>query len=574
MDLEIKEKPWGREIWYAVTDRYAGKILEVKAGQALSLQYHRRKKETLYVQEGKGKLQLGDEILEVGPGQAFTIEPGTIHRIEAITDLRILEVSTPELDDVVRLEDRYGRVDGTAARAPFEPVPEIYRSYDIRGTYGKNLTEEDARRLGWAVADLVREKGEDRVLLCRDARASSPALATALAQGLMEGGVNVLDLGEGISPLLYWAREFYGVDGAVMVTGSHNPKEENGFKVALGPGTLYGEAIRDLYFRSQNEPKGVPRGRHRFLNPIPSYVDMMAGRIQLERELHVVVDAGNGAAGPIAPLVYRRLGARVTELYCRPDPEFPHHHPDPVVPENLRDLQKKVVELGADVGLAFDGDGDRLGVVDDQGNILWGDLLMILFWREILPKYPGATALVEVKCSQALPEEIERLGGKPEFTRTGHSYVKARLRETGAPFAGEMSGHFFFADEYYGFDDAVYAGARLLRILSREGKKLSQLTNDIPRYPVTPETRVYCPEGRKEEVIEGIQAYFQGRYPLLLVDGVRVQFPGGWALVRASNTQEVLVLRAEGKTERDLLEIKAAMEEALRPYYFLGPIPW
>ncbi|MDI3269266.1 MAG: cupin domain-containing protein, partial [Bacillota bacterium] len=357
MDLEIKEKPWGREIWYAVTDRYAGKILEVKAGQSLSLQYHRKKKETLYFQEGKGKLQLGDEVLEVEPGQAFTIEPGTIHRIEAVTDLRILEVSTPELDDVVRLEDRYGRADEAATRAPLPPAPEIYRSYDIRGTYGTNLTEEDARRLGWAVADLVREKGEGRVLLCRDARASSPELAKALAEGLMEGGVNVLDLGEGISPLLYWAREFYGVDGAVMVTGSHNPKEENGFKVALGPGTLYGDAIQELFYRSQKKPQGVPRGWHRVLDPRPAYGDMMAGRIQLERELHVVVDAGSGAAGPIAPEVYRRLGARVTELYCRPDPDFPYHHPDPVVPENLKDLKKKVVELGADVGLAFDGDG-------------------------------------------------------------------------------------------------------------------------------------------------------------------------------------------------------------------------
>jgi phosphomannomutase/phosphoglucomutase len=575
-EIKVVEKPWGREIWYAVTDRYAGKILEVKAGHALSLQYHRQKKESLYFRRGTGTLLLGDKTLRIEPGLSVTVEPGTQHRVEAETDLEILEVSTPHLDDVVRLEDRYGRTEAATAADPALP-PVIFREYDIRGVYGKTLTDETARLVGRAFAGLARERGFREVLVGRDNRVSSPSLAKALIEGITEMGLDVLEIGQVVTPVLYWARTFYGIDPAVMVTASHNPGDENGFKVCLGPATLYGEAIQELYRRAQaarTAPLAERKGRVRTADVIPSYTEMMAGRVALDRPLKVVVDAGNGSAGPIAPQLFRRLGCEVIELYCESDPSFPNHHPDPVRPENLQDLIKKVRETGADLGLAFDGDADRLGVVDDQGQILWGDQLMILFWREILPRYPGATALVEVKCSQALVEEIERLGGKPVFHRTGHSYIKKSLKEMNGPFAGEMSGHLFFADEYYGFDDALYAGARLCRLVARSGKPLSALWTDVPRYPSTPEVRVGCPEELKQQVVEGVRQHFQGRYEVLDVDGARVLFPGGWGLVRASNTQPVLVVRCEGRTEADLEAIKAEMEGALRRFPEIGPVDW
>jgi phosphomannomutase/phosphoglucomutase len=264
----------------------------------------------------------------------------------------------------------------------------------------------------------------------------------------------------------------------------------------------------------------------------------------------------------------------VVPLYCDPDPTFPHHHPDPVDPANLHDLIRGVTESRADVGLGFDGDGDRLGAVDDRGTILWGDLLMALFWREILPAHPGAIALVEVKCSQALIDEIRRLGGRPQFTQTGHSLIKARMRELGAVFAGEMSGHMFFADEYYGYDDAIYAAGRLLRILSRTERPLSALAGEIPRYHTTPEIRVACPDDRKHQVVAELAREFKARYEVIDIDGVRVVFPDGWGLVRASNTQPVLVVRAEGKTPAALDRIKAVLEDALRRYPEVARIPW
>jgi len=465
-----------------------------------------------------------------------------------------------------------------ALETPFEALPaEIFREYDVRGVYGKTLFDETARLVGRAMAALALEHNCHEVLVGHDNRVSSPNLAQALIEGITEMGVDVLSIGQVTTPILYWARIFYGIDPAVMVTASHNPGDENGFKVCLGPATLYGEGIQDLYRRAQAAREAVPaarKGRVRTTDVIPSYIEMIAGRIALNRPLKVVLDAGNGTAGPIAPRLFRRLGCEVTELFCESDPTFPNHHPDPVRPENLQALIRKVQETGADLGLAFDGDGDRLGVVDDKGQILWGDQLMILFWREILPRYPGATALVEVKCSQALVEEIQRLGGKPVFHRTGHSYIKKSLRELNAPFAGEMSGHLFFADGYYGFDDAFYAGARLCRLVAAGDKPLSALWADVPRYPSTPEVRVHCPEHLKAKVVEGVRQHFRDRYEVLTVDGARVLFPGGWGLVRASNTQPVLVVRCEGRTEQDLQQIKAEMEAALGKYPEIGPVNW
>jgi phosphomannomutase/phosphoglucomutase len=302
---------------------------------------------------------------------------------------------------------------------------------------------------------------------------------------------------------------------------------------------------------------------------------MLREKIRLgSRRLRAVVDCGNGTASVIAAVALRDLGVEVIPLYCDSDPSFPNHHPDPVDPKNLRDLIETVRSERADLGIGFDGDGDRVGVVDDQGMIVWGDQLMILFWREILPAYPGADAIIEVKCSQALVDEVRRLGGKPFFYKTGHSLIKAKMREIGAVFTGEMSGHIFFADEYYGFDDAVYAAARLLRILSNTARPLSALLADVPRYHTTPEIRVPCPDDRKFDVVAQLVEQFKQRYEVVDVDGARVLFPDGWGLVRASNTQPVLVLRAEARTPGALEQIKATLTEALHNFPEVGEIDW
>ncbi len=310
------------------------------------------------------------------------------------------------------------------------------------------------------------------------------------------------------------------------------------------------------------------------MRPATFAINASSRRKGRARRLRVGLDCGSGTAGAFAPDILRRWGCEVLPLYCDPDPSFPHHHPDPVDPRNLGDLIRLVREERADLGIGLDGDGDRIGVVDDQGVILWGDLLMALFWREVLAAHPGATALVEVKCSQALIDEIRRLGGRPEFTRTGHSLIKARMLEIGAMFAGEMSGHMFFADEYYGYDDAVYAAGRLLRILSQTDRPLSRIAGEIPRYHATPETRVACPDGAKFAVVAALVAEFRNRFEVIDIDGARIVWPDGWALVRASNTQPVLVVRAEGTTPAALARSKGTIEEALHRHPEVAPLRW
>ncbi|HXF83484.1 MAG TPA: phosphomannomutase/phosphoglucomutase, partial [bacterium] len=391
----------------------------------------------------------------------------------------------------------------------------------------------------------------------------------------------VVDIGTVITPVFYFARVHLGIDGGVMVTASHNPAQFNGFKLAHGFGTLYGEEIQEVRGLAERlegvaPPAGAPRpGRLERRDVVPAYLAMLREKIRLgPRRLRVVVDCGNGTASLVAPQALRQLGCEVIPLYCESDPRFPHHHPDPTQEENLRDLIATVRRERADVGIGFDGDGDRIGVVDEQGQVIWGDILMILYWREILPRHPGTPGIVEVKCSQALYEEIARLGGRPLFYRTGHSLIKAKMKELGAVFTGEMSGHMFFADEYYGYDDAVYAAARLLRILSRADRPLSALLADVPRYPSTPEVRVECPDDVKFDVVRRITEEFRRRFPVIDIDGVRVLFPRGWGLVRASNTQPVLVLRAEGATPEALDEIKDAIEQALARHPAVGAIVW
>ncbi|HOQ24891.1 MAG: phosphomannomutase/phosphoglucomutase [Bacillota bacterium] len=458
--------------------------------------------------------------------------------------------------------------------------PEIFRAYDIRGNAERDLPPAVVRRLGWAAGVYFRERGESHVLVGRDNRLSSERIRDDLVRGLAAAGCRISDIGTVITPLFYFAREYYRIRAGIMVTASHNPPEDNGFKIALGDGMLYGEALQQI--RSLMEWEAAEQalswpvtGEVRFYDPREQYLALLTDRIRLgPRKLRVVVDSGNGAAGPVAVALLERLGCRVIPLYCEPDGSFPHHHPDPVVARNLRDLQAMVVNSRADLGIGLDGDGDRLGVVDNTGGIVRGDRLLALFWREILPKYPGNTCIIEVKCSQALVEEVERLGGRPMFYKTGHSLIKAKMRETGAVFTGEMSGHFFFADEYYGFDDGLYAAGRLLRILSHSGRSLAELFQDLPDYPATGETRIPCADRDKFRVVEELRRELAAKYPVITVDGVRAIFPGGWGLVRASNTQPALVSRCEGKTSRDLQRIKEELARVLASFPELGEFTW
>ncbi|KXG78610.1 Phosphomannomutase/phosphoglucomutase [Fervidicola ferrireducens] len=443
--------------------------------------------------------------------------------------------------------------------------PHIFRQYDIRGVVGEEIDEEVAKTLGLAFGTFALKNGENKVVVGCDNRSSSPSLKKALIEGLLSTGCNVVDLGTVITPVFYFSRIHYNINPGVMITASHNPPEYNGFKVAFGHATLYGDDIQNI--RAMMEKGEFERGEGSLshIDPTEDYISTICEKIKLVKPLRVGIDCGNGTASLFAEKLFKRLGVETYPLYCESDPSFPNHFPDPVKPENLKDLRELVLKEKLDLGIGFDGDGDRIGVVDDAGNVIYGDMLMVLFWREILPKYPGTTAIVEVKCSQALVEEIEKLGGKPMFYKTGHSLIKAKMKEIGAVFTGEMSGHMFFADEYYGFDDALYAAARLLRILSRSDKKLSELLSDVPKYYSTPEIRVPCPDDEKFSKVKAVQEYFRGRYPMIDVDGARVLFPNGWGLVRASNTGPELIVRCEARTPDDLEKIKEEMQRALHP---------
>ncbi len=442
----------------------------------------------------------------------------------------------------------------------------IFREYDIRGLVGTDLTEAAAEAIGRGFGSLLREQGRGRVAVGRDARPSSVALKEALVAGLLSEGVHVVDVGICPTPLVYFSLYRLSVDGGVMATGSHNPAEFNGFKLCIGHETIHGAALQEMKRRIESLGPawvGKTRGSVKTTEVIPLYLDYLrqqfkplAASAREGRGLRVVVDAGNGTAGPVAPAALRDLGCDVVELYCELDGRFPHHHPDPVVPENLKDLQHWVRARRADLGVGYDGDADRLGVVDDQGEIIWGDQLLVLFARDILPGRPGATVIGEVKCSQVLYDEIARQGGHGIMWKAGHSLIKAKLRETGAVLGGELSGHFFFADRFFGYDDAIYATCRLIEILVKAGRSLRELLADLPRLSATPEIRVDCPDEQKFAVIAHLAARLKPRYPVVDVDGVRVLFPDGWALARASNTQPALVLRFEAASPSRVHELQ------------------
>lgn len=442
--------------------------------------------------------------------------------------------------------------------------PKIFREYDIRGIVDKDLDPEVVESLGKAIGTYFRQHGKRSVVLGRDCRLSSPRYAQILTKGLCSTGCNVMDIGVVPTPLLYFTVYHKKKEAAVMITGSHNPPEYNGFKMMVGEETLFGDSIQDIYILLR-EGKFITdkEGEKSSFDIIPEYEDFLLKDIKLEKKLKVVLDAGNGTAGFVAAPLFKKLGCDVIELYCEMDGTFPNHHPDPTLPEAMEDLIKKVGETGADLGVGFDGDGDRIGVVDDKGRLIWGDQLMIVFSRDVLPENPGAPVISEVKASKVLYAEIERLGGRPIMWKTGHSLIKKKIKEEKALIAGEMSGHIFFADRYFGFDDAIYAAARLAEILSRSEKTLSGMLADLPKTYYTPEIRIYASDEVKFKIVEEVKNKLAGKYPLIDIDGIRVNFPRGWALVRASNTQAVLVLRFEADSPEDLKAIKKEIEGAV-----------
>ena len=442
--------------------------------------------------------------------------------------------------------------------------PQIFREYDIRGIVNKDLTHGIVRKLGQAFGTYMAQSDRRELVIGRDGRLSSEAFEEVLIEGLISTGCNVVDIGLCPTPVYYFSVFHLDKDGGIVVTGSHNPPEFNGFKVSVGKSTIFGEEIQSLRRLTEKGNFLAGKGNFSKLEIIRAYQDYVKENIHIEKKLKVVIDAGNGTAGAVAGPLLRDLGCELEELYCEVNGRFPNHFPDPTIPENLSALIDRVKRTRADVGIGYDGDADRIGVVDDQGNIIWGDQLMILFSREILKYKKGATFVAEVKCSQNLFDDIEKHGGKAIMWRTGHSLIEEKMREEKAALGGEMSGHIFFSDRYLGYDDAIYASCRLIELLSKTNRKLSQLLSDVPKTFITPEIRVDCPDEIKFKVVEHVKEALKKDYPIIDVDGVRVKFEDGWGLVRASNTQPALVLRFEALTEKRLNEIRLLVEEKVR----------
>ena len=442
--------------------------------------------------------------------------------------------------------------------------PQIFREYDIRGVVNKDLTPDIARTLGKGFGTHMANLGHKELVVGKDGRLSSKDFEDALIEGLISTGCHVVNIGLCPTPVYYFSIFHLDKDGGAMITGSHNPPEFNGFKVSVGKSTIFGEEIQNLRRLIEKEEFVVGKGFVSNKEIIQSYQDYIKKNIHIEKRMRVVIDAGNGTGGIVAGPLFRDLGCEVEELYCKVDGRFPNHFPDPTIPANLKDLIDRVKKNQADVGIGYDGDADRIGVVDDQGNIIWGDQLMILFSREILKYKKGAVFVAEVKCSQNLFNDIEKHGGKAIMWRTGHSLIKEKMKEEKAVLGGEMSGHIFFADRYFGYDDAIYASCRLIELLSKTNKKLSQLLSDVPKTSITPEIRVDCPDEIKFQVVEKVKEALRKDYPIIDVDGVRVKFEHGWGLVRASNTQPALVLRFEALTDKHVQDIKKLVEDKVQ----------
>lgn len=438
---------------------------------------------------------------------------------------------------------------------------EIFREYDIRGIAGKDLTGETVELLGLGIGTMMYRQGLRRITVGRDCRPSSDGFRDALIAGLTSTGISVIDVGLVPTPLLYYSILQLKSDGGVMITGSHNPPEYNGFKVCVGVDSVYGEQIQGIYRIIESGDFERGKGNVSAADVTASYRKYILEQIRLPRPVRVAVDCGNGTACLIAPDLITALGCEITKLYCEMDGTFPNHHPDPTVVENLADLQSAVKSSKLELGIAFDGDADRIGVIADDGRIIWGDVLLALYAREILKTNPGATFIAEVKCSMNLFRDIEKHGGHAVMWKTGHSLIKAKMKEENAVLAGEMSGHMFFADRYFGYDDAIYAACRILELLSHSSVPLSDMLADLPPTFVTPEIRVQCDDEKKFEVVEKVKAHFRRDHQVIDVDGARILFPNGWGLVRASNTQDVLVMRFEADTQENLDRIRAQVED-------------
>ncbi len=437
------------------------------------------------------------------------------------------------------------------------PTPGIFKAYDIRGIVGKTLDTAIARQIGQAFGSAVRAKGETAVILGRDGRLSGPDLSTALAAGLQSTGIDVIDLGIVATPMVYFATHVLDARSGIMVTGSHNPPDYNGFKMVLAGDAIYGDAIQALYQSIVRGDFAQGDGGYRTHDIRAAYIDRIAGDAKLARPMKIAVDCGNGVAGAFAGDLYRALGCDVIELFCDVDGTFPNHHPDPAHPENLQDLIRCLKHTDAEIGLAFDGDGDRLGVVTKDGQIIYPDRQLMLFAKDVLTRHPGQKILYDVKCTRHLAPWIKRHGGEPMMWKTGHSLVKAKMRETGAPLGGEMSGHVFFKDRWYGFDDGLYAGARLLELLSRE-QDGSRLLNALPQSISTPELQLQLEEGENFALIDRLQreAQFPGAEQVITIDGLRIEYADGFGLARSSNTTPVIVMRFEAESAQALERIQ------------------
>ncbi len=451
----------------------------------------------------------------------------------------------------------------------------IFREYDVRGIAARDLSPDFAELLGLAYAKLiannepVKSGRPQTVAIGRDCRLTGDGYAKGLERGLRRSGIDVVILGVCPTPLTYFSTFHLGLDGAIMITGSHNPSDYNGFKICVKTDTLHGHQIQDLYETMRSIQTGKlplpqkPEGKSSQYAIIPAYQDWVVKNAKPVKKKKIVIDSGNGVAGNVAPELFERMGAEVIPLFCELDGNFPNHHPDPTVVENLRDLIAKVKETGADFGLAFDGDADRIGLVDEKGGVLYGDEIMVLLARDVLKDNPGATIISEVKSSYRLYQDIAKHGGKPIMWKTGHSLIKSKLKETKAALAGEMSGHIFFADRYFGYDDAIYSATRVYEIASQAPGLFSTLIADLPKTVTTPEIRVDCQEEKKFALVDEVKKALAGKHEVVDIDGVRVEFGNGWGLLRASNTQPVLVLRFEAPNAETLQKFRTVVETAL-----------
>ena len=441
--------------------------------------------------------------------------------------------------------------------------PNVFREYDVRGVVGTDLNEEFVFNLGRAIGTYAAGFKIKKMTIGRDCRLSSDDYHNFLIQGLNSSGIEIIDIGLCATPMLYFSIRHLNVEGGVMITGSHNPPEFNGFKICIGNDTIYGENIQKLRKIMESGQYLAGSASSSFQDITTAYQNYLFDNVKIARKIKVAVDAGNGVGGKFALPILQRYGCEVIPIYCEPDGNFPNHFPDPTVEENLADLIKIVHDQKADLGIAFDGDADRLGVISDNGEIIWGDKLLLLFAREILKQKPGSAIIGEVKCSQVLYDDIKKHSGRAIMWKAGHSLIKAKMKEEKAVLGGEMSGHLFFADRYFGYDDAIYAAIRLLEILSQTGQKMSELLSDVPRTFATPEIRMDCADDKKAQVVERIKKHFKNNPGLIDIDGVRIPYEDGWALVRSSNTQPVIVLRFEASSASSLQRIRNEVEPLL-----------